>query len=205
MFILTKEEVQYCEAVSKSGAASNPVSGLVYNNSFFVKVKHYETSEYDEAIKDCRENFLDNTEKQVPTLLIKEDDSVSIWTQDTRYQPQGAVIGRATKAKADSPSSTGNSTIEKVVAKMRSKGGISIKTRRHKLMLHHHCFVGSEAVDWMVKNLKISREKAVKFGQQLVKAKIVHHIKDEHDFKDEELFYRFYEDEDKKIWNDKIV
>ena len=192
MFILTREGIEYCDAVNKSGSLNDSISGLIYNNNFFIKVKHYEAGEYEEAIKDCRENFLDNLERQVPTLLVKEENSFSIWTQDNRYQPQNS----RQKAPTTKPGSAAGSTIKKVVAKMRSPGGLSIKTRRHKLMLHRNCFVGSEAVDWMSANLKISREKAVKFGQQLVRARVIHHIKDEHDFEDKELYYRFYEDED---------
>ena len=192
MFILTSEEIEYCEAVNQSGSISDSISGLIYNNNFFIKVKHYEASEYEEAIKDCRENFLDNLEKQVPTLLIKEENSFSIWTQDDSYQPQNLR-----KTPANRPSPEANSVVRKIVAKMRSQDGLSIKTRRHKLKLYRNCFVGSEAVDWMSENLKIPREKAVRFGQQLVRAKVIHHIKDEHNFEDQDLYYRFYEDEDK--------
>ena len=205
MLILTREEIKYCVGVSKSGGMDNTVSGLVYNNKFFIKAKHYDVDEFDEAVKDCRENFLDNKETQLPTLMIKEDDSVSIWTQDNNYQAQNVSEASSVSFSTVKGKSPGNTSIEKLVQKMRGSEGLNIKTRRYKLKLFHHCFLGHEAVDWLVENLKISREKAVSIGKKLIKAKIIHHVKDEHDFEDGDLFYRFYQDEDKKIWTDKFI
>ncbi|VEP14048.1 Pleckstrin/ G-protein interacting-domain protein [Hyella patelloides LEGE 07179] len=207
MFILTREEIEYCVGTKNSGENENSVSGLVYNNNFFIKAKHYELSEYEDALKDCRENFLDNEEIQIPTLMIKEEDSVSIWTQDNSYQTQNSIHTStpsvsSTKAKSKN---FGNFNLDKLAEKMRGENGLNIKTRRHKLKLYHRCFTGSEVVDWLAEKLKMPRTKAVKLGQQLMKAKIIHHVKDEHDFEDSDLFYRFYEDEDKKIWTDKLL
>ena len=200
MFILTEEEVKYCVGIKQSSGTDSTVSGLVYNNKFFVQAKHYDASEQEEAIKDCRENFLDNKEMQVPTLVVKDRKGIGIWIEDNGYQAQlGTASNSVRVTKPD------NSNLEQLIKRMRSENGLSIKTRRYKLKLYHHCFVGSEAVDWLTKSLNISREKAIKIGQQLVKSKIIHHVKDEHDFKDEELFYRFYQDEDKKIWTDKLI
>ena len=201
MFILTKEDIKYCVGTKKVGG-DNSVSGLIYNNNFFIKAKHYDITEIDEAIKDCRENFLDNQEVQLPTLVIKEVDSVSIWVQNNSYKALNSSNTVKTSAKSK-PSISPN--LEKLAYKMRNSSNLNIKTRRYKLKLYHHCFVGSEAVDWMTANLKISREKAVKLGKQLVKAKIIHHVKNERDFEDEELFYRFYQDEEKNIWTDKVI
>jgi hypothetical protein len=205
MFILTKEEIEYCVGIKQSGGNHNTISGLIYNNNFFIKAKHYDVSEYEEAIKDCRENFLDNQEVQLPTLMIKEDRSVSIWTQDNSYQAQNIANSVTSNSTVKTTTSSSSSNLEKLAQKMRGEKGLNIKTRRYKLKLYHHCFVGKEAVDWLVENFKISREKAVKLGRQLVKEKFIHHVKDEHNFEDAELYYRFYEDEDKKIWTDKLI
>ena len=203
MFILTKEDIEYCVGTKKAGG-DNSVSGLIYNNNFFIKAKHYDIAEIDEAIKDCRENFLDNQEVQLPTLVIKEADSVSIWVQNNSYQAINSSDNIVKTSSAKSKASN-NFSLEKLADKMRKSSNLTIKTRRYKLKLYHHCFVGSEAVDWLTANLKISREKAVKLGKQLVKAKIIHHVKNERDFEDGELFYRFYQDEEKNIWTDKVI
>jgi hypothetical protein len=46
---------------------------------------------------------------------------------------------------------------------------------------------------------KSTREEAILMGQLMVQQGIIHHVLDEHDFKDELLFYRFYLDEDSPI------
>jgi potassium efflux system protein len=76
---------------------------------------------------------------------------------------------------------------------MNPKTGVTIKDRRYHFRVYHSCFVGSEAVDWMVKefNLK-NRNDAVLLGQLLGKRGAFHHVVNEHPFKDDFLFYRFY-------------
>ena len=50
-------------------------------------------------------------------------------------------------------------------------------------------------MDWLVTNYDYSREEATELGQILVEKKIIHHVTDEHPFRDEYFFYRFYVDE----------
>ena len=205
MFILTQEDIQYCVGKKKDENIDNTISGLIYKNKFFIKAKHYDVSEYEEAIKDCRENYLDNEEMQIPTLMIREEDSVSIWTQDNSYQADHSLETPDVAPVKEKVKSFANFNLKRLVEKMREDNGVNIKARRYKLKLYHHCFVGSEAVDWLTENLKISRPKAVKIGQQLMDAGIIHHVKEEHQFKDSDFFYRFAQDENKKIWTDKII
>jgi len=78
--------------------------------------------------------------------------------------------------------------------------GIAVKDRSHHLRSYPHCFVGSEAVDWLCRNENIqhkfdasSRAKAVELGQQLCNHGFFRHVVDIHKpFLDESLFYRFY-------------
>jgi hypothetical protein len=53
--------------------------------------------------------------------------------------------------------------------------------------------------------LQISRTEAVKIGQQLIERKIIHDVLEESSFKDEPILYRFYDDEGKSIWTDKVI
>lgn len=85
--------------------------------------------------------------------------------------------------------------LEALVAAMRGKNGVSITSRRYRFNLYHACFIGSEAVDWLVEYLGCTREKAVEVGQILRDRGILHHVLDEHSFEDKHLFYRFYSDE----------
>lgn len=85
--------------------------------------------------------------------------------------------------------------LERLIRQMRSVGGLEIQDRRFRLTVYPQCFVGSEAVTWLAKTQNATREAAVRIGQALVEKGILHHVTDEHPFKDEYLFYRFYEDE----------
>lgn len=42
---------------------------------------------------------------------------------------------------------------------------------------------------------RATREEAILMGQLMLEQGIIHHVLDEHNFKDEPLFYRFYNDE----------
>ncbi|MBT9312346.1 mechanosensitive ion channel domain-containing protein [Leptothoe kymatousa] len=85
--------------------------------------------------------------------------------------------------------------LERLVTQMRSDGGIDIQDRRFRLTVYANCFIGSEAVTWLTRTQNATREAAVRLGQALIEQGICHHVTDEHPFKDEYLFYRFYEDE----------
>ena len=85
--------------------------------------------------------------------------------------------------------------IKELVAQMRSPHGVDRRDRRFGLQVYRQCFVGSEAVEWFMQNQLASREEAVRLGQTLVKRGIIHHVTDEHPFKDAYLFYRFFVDE----------
>ncbi len=81
-----------------------------------------------------------------------------------------------------------------VVERMRGPGGVEIRDRRHLLRVHPRCFVGREAVDWLVRCEKISRAEAAALGQRLVDLGVIHHVLDEHGFRDGHFFYRFREE-----------
>lgn len=85
--------------------------------------------------------------------------------------------------------------LKQLVIQMRSAAGVSIKDRRHNLTTYRKCFVGSEAVQWLIGNLGLTLNEAVRVGQRLLKRGIIHHVVDEQDFKNDYLFYRFYADE----------
>ena len=71
---------------------------------------------------------------------------------------------------------------------------LDVKDRTYRLKTYPACFVGSEAVDYMVENhLATSRHDAVKIGRELLELGHFDHVLREHDFKDEFLFYHFKE------------
>ena len=210
MMLLTSQDVAYCQATANIEGQIKNKPGIIYNDSLFTLVQTYALDELEVAIKEYREDFLDNEEVQAATLMVKEQEVVGIWMHDNRYQKTDKPQEKARKHSV--PDTTDTTTENKsklvdtkyIVAKMRGEDGLKIKTRRHKLKLYHHCFLGNEAVDWLVAFLNIPRQKAVIIGQNLVTKKIIHHVLDEHFFKDEPLLYRFYQDEDKGMWSSKL-
>lgn len=85
--------------------------------------------------------------------------------------------------------------LDTLIAQMRAAKGVEIKDRRYGLKTFHKSFVGSEAVKWFMLTQKATQIAAVQIGELLIDRGIIHHVLDEHGFKDEFLFYRFYLDE----------
>ncbi|MEM9116540.1 MAG: mechanosensitive ion channel domain-containing protein [Cyanobacteria bacterium P01_F01_bin.56] len=85
--------------------------------------------------------------------------------------------------------------IQELTTQMRGNNGVDIRDRRFGLHVYPRCFVGSEAVQWFMQQQLASREEAIRLGQVLVERGIIHHVTDEHSFRDDHLFYRFFEDE----------
>ncbi|KAI0560228.1 Pyridine nucleotide-disulfide oxidoreductase [Gracilaria domingensis] len=80
----------------------------------------------------------------------------------------------------------------------RFKKNVTIKDRRYRLQTYKSCFVGSEAVQWLVTSGSAqSRADAVRLGLLMQEAGIIEHCLRDHDFKDEELFYKFIEDSER--------
>lgn len=88
-----------------------------------------------------------------------------------------------------------SSDIEQLVAAMRGPEGLNICDRRYRFMVHSHCFIASEAVDWLRANQECSREDAIAIGKMLGERGIIHHVNDDHTFSDGYLLFRFYVDE----------
>ena len=212
MLFLDHTQVKYCKVQDQD----KTMSGLIYNDNLFLREKAFPKEEMEAAIKECREEYLDHEERsKIATLLVKEKNTVGIWMQNNQYKSD--IIETSIKSSAPASSSSFSNSSQKPTAnlnrisvrqlavKMRSEdNGVDIKTRRHKLKLFQRCFLGNEAVDWIVKNAKVSREDAIGLGQKMIDKGIFHHVLDEHKFKDEELFYRFNEDEGKSIWNSSL-
>jgi EAL domain-containing protein (putative c-di-GMP-specific phosphodiesterase class I) len=77
---------------------------------------------------------------------------------------------------------------------MLSPGGLDIRDRLFHLRLYRQCFVGREAVDWLVRHAEVSRAEALRLGRRLVALGCLKHVLDEHDFLDGEYFYAVMSD-----------
>jgi potassium-dependent mechanosensitive channel len=120
---------------------------------------------------------------------------------------EALAAARAALAPDAPPDDTGDLTTEveprtwndddlaAVVARLRGPSGLDIEDRRHLLSVYRRCFVGREAVDWLTHHEGLTRSDAVRLGQALVDRGTIHHVLDEHPFRDADLFYRFRADE----------
>lgn len=210
MLFLDHTQVKYCKLQGKDKL----VSGIIYNSGIFTKAKAFPKEDLELAIKECREDYLDHEERsKIPTLLIKEKNSVGIWLQNKAYKKENIIEVSGREQSEDRASAKGGGqptadlgriSVRQVAAQMRSPEGVEIKTRRYKLKLYQRCFLGNEAVDWIVETIKVSRADAVKIGQKMLEKGLINHVTNDHQFKDESLFYRFDEDKGKSIWNSNI-
>ncbi|CAK6955095.1 phosphatidylinositol 3%2C4,5-trisphosphate-dependent Rac exchanger 1 protein [Scomber scombrus] len=85
---------------------------------------------------------------------------------------------------------------EKLYHMMMSKSRHLIKDRRRKLSIVPKCFMGNEFVSWLIENGEISKpDEGVNLGQALLENGIIHHVSDKHQFKNEQVLYRFRYDD----------
>ncbi|XP_077568493.1 phosphatidylinositol 3,4,5-trisphosphate-dependent Rac exchanger 1 protein isoform X2 [Stigmatopora nigra] len=85
---------------------------------------------------------------------------------------------------------------EKLYHMMMTKSRHLIKDRRRKLSIVPKCFMGNEFVSWLIENAEISKpDEGVNLGQALLENGIIHHVSDKHQFKNEQVLYRFRYDD----------
>ncbi|XP_065831876.1 phosphatidylinositol 3,4,5-trisphosphate-dependent Rac exchanger 1 protein-like isoform X2 [Oscarella lobularis] len=74
-----------------------------------------------------------------------------------------------------------------------------LKEHMHHLKSIPFSITGSKLVDWMVENGDAcKKEEALSLGQYLIGKGFLHHVSDKHQFKDDQLLFRFFADEEKK-------
>lgn len=70
--------------------------------------------------------------------------------------------------------------------------GVDVRDRRYRLRTFASCFLGSDAVDWlMVHSDCTTRKEAVALGNKMQAAGLLSHVTNDHRFQDKPLFFRF--------------
>ena len=185
MQILDNEQVCYCNVISQKDNQVIHLPGVFYKNKLFCKDNFFLKEQKREALEYGKQKFL-NGKGKIMYLLLEDTTGLTVWIEDPnlKLSKQQAFLDIVNILN-----------IKQVTAQMRSEKGITIKDRRYRLISYPNCFIGSEAVDWMRKNLNLSGEQAVRLGQRLIDEKFIHHVTDEHPFINDFFFYRFYWDE----------
>eukprot|EP01118_Nematostelium_gracile_P007601 TRINITY_DN2487_c0_g1_i1.p1 TRINITY_DN2487_c0_g1~~TRINITY_DN2487_c0_g1_i1.p1 ORF type:complete len:290 (-),score=73.83 TRINITY_DN2487_c0_g1_i1:515-1384(-) len=81
----------------------------------------------------------------------------------------------------------------------RFRTEIDVRDRKKFSRLYNNCFVGSQAVDWILKQPHIpkcdTRQQAVIIGQRMMDDGVFYHVSHDHLFQDKNYFYRFNTEE----------
>jgi potassium-dependent mechanosensitive channel len=109
--------------------------------------------------------------------------------------PDPPEMDHATAVDEMEPKHWSQTEIDRLVEDLRGPQGLIIADRRHLFRVYPRVFVGREAIDWMVGHCSLTRSEAIGLGQLLVDRGVIHHVHNEHGFKDGNLFYRFRADE----------
>ena len=89
----------------------------------------------------------------------------------------------------------GPPTLSEVAKRVRL--GVEIRNRSSMKVIYRNCFVGSDAVTFLVKSgLVQSRAAGVKLGRELAGKHHLRHVANASTFKDANLYYRFEQDEE---------
>ena len=81
--------------------------------------------------------------------------------------------------------------LKDVVFAIRSRDGFKIKDRTYRGKSFPLCFVGSEAAEWLQEKFELTQTESISLGQTLLRLHVIRHVVDEHDFIDQDYFYRF--------------
>lgn len=185
MLLVTADQVKYCRLIHSKNNKLYTIDGISYREKLFTKLHSFPKNEKHAAIEKAKFISVEN-KGQFLVILVEQRKSHEIWQENNKVK---------IKSQRIKDIAINEINLEALVAKMRKNDGIKIENRRYRLRIYQRCFVGSEAVIWLMTSLKLSRENAILLGQRLVTEKLVHHVTDAHTFKDQNLFYRFYEDE----------
>ena len=69
-------------------------------------------------------------------------------------------------------------------------GGVKSIDRSFRFKTYSACFLGTEAVSWLRQQFNCSASIAVQLGQALIALGLMHHVVHEHNFENQEYFYR---------------
>jgi len=186
MQILTNKQVSYCNVSTEKTGGKEYLPGISFQNKTYIKEKFFTLEDEHNAIKYCKSKYLADRGKK-SYILVKDSTGLTVWMEDKTAKMLGIEDPLEIIKKID---------LEDLVSQMRSVGGIKIKDRRHNLKVYKQCVVGSEVCQYLIDSLELSIEQAIYLGQRLIEEKWIHHVADQHSFKNEHLFYRFYWDED---------
>ncbi len=79
MFILTEQDIEYCQVSNSESPLEGVYPGIVYRGILFCKVGSYQKSQFQMAIDSCR-RFLER-EKPVTSIIVKSTEYLTLWCE----------------------------------------------------------------------------------------------------------------------------
>jgi len=115
----------------------------------------------------------------------------------TLFITHGAYIWSASRDKtvkvwASKKEASGEFLREMASKMMDKKNGVVVKDRTYHLRVYKECFLGNEAVDWLLLHTHITeREAAGATLNEMMNKNLIKHVADYPTFRDGKFFYRF--------------
>lgn len=128
------------------------------------------------------------------TLSLSSYVSDELRNRRTAIETTPVTPAASESSSEDLQPLTRSSSVEEMAALMQhALVGLSIKERKWYSKTYEDVFIGSEAVDWMLKFFDDvpTREVATEIGRDLVENGVWEHVNDEHPFIDGHFYYRF--------------
>lgn len=136
---------------------------------------------------------------ELVAALTRRHFSADELTEARRALAEARTAARAVSDDADPTAPAlpawNDESLARLVERMRGQDGVPIADRRHRLRRYPRCFVGADAIAWLVANEGLRHDEAVAVGELMVERNLLHHVLDEHTFHDGNLFYRFRADD----------
>eukprot|EP01083_Nonionella_stella_P023892 66094_1 len=108
----------------------------------------------------------------------------------------------ASEKKAQTDAENNWDYLSDLVKEMReSATPLCIKDRIYRFWLYRKCFVGSEAIEWLMKHKNMPSDEAKKLMFEMFAEDMIHHVAKSQPFRDGTYFYRFQADEDHTALN----
>ena len=125
-------------------------------------------------------------------LATDQKSSIGSSGRGSAHEPEREDFGIDVSGRSDSDTYSEHS-LSLIEIASRMTRGVMVKDRMYKFRTYKSCFVGCEAIDFMVQaRIASSREEAVQLGRRLEEERqLFHHVTREQPFKDDYLFYRF--------------
>jgi len=152
---------------------------------------HLRSPQLDEILQLWRSPSVSPGESRGPVLKETSDP----WPAATSVTPDPPPLAAAPQAVSpvpvECPTFLSTMDPEALVMAMRSPGGITIADRTYRFNHYPACFIGSEAVAWLIQTYDCTRAAAIQAGQWLLDQHYLEAVEGENTFQDGYGFYRF--------------